>query len=127
MRRLDVNYIPQPQRSRPQHNTHQGKSQCQLIADHLRARAQSAQQRIFVIRRPTRQRNSVNANPRNSKDDQEADIHIGNLKQVDTSDLNLPAERNDGNRNQRATQRNHRRQNIKRPIDARRQQVFLQK
>jgi hypothetical protein len=92
----------------------QGKPQRKLVADHLCLDAQRAQQRIFVVRRPAGKRDAVNADGSDAEDHQQADIHIGDLEQVDAVPGDARAERNDGNRNQRAAKRKDGRQNVER-------------
>ena len=50
------------------------KGQGQLIADDLGAGAQRSQQRIFIVRRPARERDPVDADRRDAEDDQQADL-----------------------------------------------------
>ena len=44
-----------------------------LVRDHLRARAQSAEQRVLVVRRPAGEHDAVHAERRDREDEQEAD------------------------------------------------------
>ena len=51
----------------------------QLVADHLRRAAQSAQQRVLVVRSPAGERDAVNAHRGERQDEQHADVQIGQL------------------------------------------------
>ena len=65
--------IRQQQRRRHRH------AQRQFVADHLRRTAQSAHQRILIVRSPTRECDSIHAYRRNRQHEQDADIQIRQL------------------------------------------------
>ena len=51
----------------------------QLVTDHLRGAAQSAEQRVFIVRRPAGQRDTVNAHSGKAENEQHADVEVGQL------------------------------------------------
>ena len=48
-----------------------------LVGDHLRARAQAAEQRVLVVRRPAGEHDAVDAERGDREDEQEADRQVG--------------------------------------------------
>jgi hypothetical protein len=76
---LRVDELPEAERVEHQQRRGDRQRHRQLIADHLRRAAQAAQQRIFVVRRPSGQRDAVNSHAGQAKDEQDADVQIGQL------------------------------------------------
>ena len=86
MRRLAVHDVAQAQRAGAEHDADQREAESQLVADHLRAGAQRAQQGILVVRRPAGERNAVDADRGDTEDHQQADVEVGDLEQIDAVD-----------------------------------------
>ena len=61
----------------------QRKPERELVADHLGAGAQRAEQRILVVRGPAGERDAVDADRGDAEDDQQADIEVGDLEHID--------------------------------------------
>ena len=108
----------------------------QFVADHLRRTAQAAQQRIFIVRRPSGERHAVHAQAGNAEDEQHADIEIGQLHrggdgrnvhraEIDRREAQLGAERNHGDGNQREQHRDKWRQKPEHFVHVGRHHVFL--
>ena len=102
MRVLQVDDIAQAQRSGAQYDSNHREAERKLIADHLRGRAQRAEKRIFIVRRPTGERDAVDADGGDAENHQQADIQVGDLEHVDAMPANIFAERDHANRDQRA-------------------------
>ena len=92
MRRLDVDDVAEPQRAGSDDDADERETECELVAHHLGAGAQSTEQRVFVVRRPAGERDAINADGGDAENDQQADIEIGNLKHVDALELDICAE-----------------------------------
>ena len=58
---LAVDDLAQAESVQDQQRCDQGESHRQFVADHLRGASQAAHQRIFIVRRPTGQRDAVDA------------------------------------------------------------------
>ena len=102
------------QRERPGHHDHGGERETirQLVADHLRRRAQRAEQRVLAVGRPARQHDAVHAHRGDGEDHQYRDVDVGHLQRnrlvQQTEEGRFGAERNDGKRGKRRAGRNHR-------------------
>ena len=57
-------------------DTDQRKAESQLVADELRRRAQRAEQRVFVVRRPAGKGDTVHAHGSDAENDEQADVDI---------------------------------------------------
>src|ERR1700676_1924444 len=77
---LRVDYVAQVETARKQEHSDNGHRQSELVAHHLRRTPQTAQQRIFAVRGPARQRHSINTQRSNRKERQNANIQIGDAK-----------------------------------------------
>ena len=98
---LGCHNLPQAERIGQQQRRGDRQRQRQLITDKLRRAAQSAEQRIFVIRGPARQRNSVNPQRGDRQHEQDPHIQIGELHGDRSPEyLEIPSERDHRNRQQ---------------------------
>ncbi len=143
--------VAQAETARHDQHAHQRQAERNFVAHHLRAGAQSAQQGIFIVRRPPSQRHAVYADGGDAKNQQESRVHVGDLKgnavrpnygaapmerhlEMEQQKLGYGerpereavAERDHGNRCQREDDGNQRRRNVERLINVRRRQIFLE-
>ena len=79
--------LAQAQRAREHQDSDHRETQGQLVADHLGRRAEPAEQRVLAVRRPSRQRDAVNAERGHRKNEQQTYVQIGDLKKL------MPVER----------------------------------
>src|SRR5439155_17648441 len=85
---LGIHDAAKAKRARENKHTDQRQSQCDLIADHLRAGPESAKKRILAVRGPSRQSHTIHAERSHAEHGEQADIHIGNLnRRTDLSDV----------------------------------------
>ena len=122
-----VHDVAQAQRAGAQDDADQREAECELVADHLGAGAQRAEQRVLVVRRPAGERDAVDADGGDAEDDQQADIddrRSGTYRR--RGRLDVGAEGDYGDRDQRAGERDDRSQNIERPVDDGGHEVFLE-
>ena len=91
-----------------------------LVGDHLRARAETAEQRVLVVRRPSGEHDAVHAERRDREDEEEADRQRRE-RHVDRAPLRVPrrAVRNHRPGEQRRNERHHRRENEQRVVTPR--------
>ena len=97
-----------------QQHTDYGKSQSQLVADHLGGTAQAAQERILAVGRPTGQDNPVHAQRGDSQHEEQPDVDVGNVE-AGASAQQLKffrPEWNHGHRQQRQCEREKRREQV---------------
>src|SRR5262245_17313176 len=87
--RLLLDYFGQIERARLDHHGDDRKRQRQLITDHLRRRAQSAEQAVFRIRRPTADHDAVYAKAGHREDVQQPDVHVRDV-QTDGAQIDVP-------------------------------------
>ncbi len=108
-------------------NSNQRKSKRNFVTDHLRAGPQSAQQGIFIVRRPARKRHAVYTHRSNAQNQQQPDVYIGNLQRdIQAANRDRVAKRDHRNRSQGKDQCHHRRRQKQRLVDVRRREVFLE-
>ncbi len=99
-----------------------------LVGDHLRRRAQPAEQRIGRTRRPARQHDPVHTDRGDGQDVEYRHRQIGELQCGPVAqDGDLRPDRDDRERHERGYHRNDRRQNENRLVDNRRDDIFLQR
>ena len=99
---LAVDQLAEAERVKHQQRRGDRHGHRQLIADHLRGAAQSADQRILIVRGPAGEGDSVDADARESEDKQDADVEVGELHGGrEGPDFHFGSERDDGDRDQR--------------------------
>ena len=98
MRCLHVDYVAQPQRARAHHDADQRKPERKFIGDQLRRGPQGAEQGVLVVGRPAGKRNAVHADRGHAENDEQPDIHVGDVKELDPMPAGSPAERNNRDR-----------------------------
>ena len=77
MPRCCVDDRRQVEAARPQHDRDQDEADRDLVADHLRRRADRREERVFRVRRPARQDDAVDAERRRREDVEQPDIDVG--------------------------------------------------
>ena len=82
---------------------------------------------ILVVRRPAGERDAVDADGGDAEDDQQADVEVGDLEDVDAVlTVTCCAEGHDGDGDERAGERDDRREDEERALDGERHEVFLE-
>src|SRR5581483_6792883 len=98
-----------------------------LIADHLRAGAQRAEQRIFAVRGPAGEGNAIYTDGGDAEDDQQRNVGIRNLqRRAHTGDIDRGPERNKSNGEQRRADGNDRGRKVEQLVHVGRREVFFQ-
>ena len=98
-----------------------------LVGDHLRRRAQAAEQRVGRAGRPAGQHDAVHAQRRAGEDDEHADRQVGELQRgVVAEHRHLGPERDDREREERRYRRQDRRQEVDRLVGQHRDDLFLE-
>src|SRR5271167_4793337 len=72
------------------------KAEGELVTDHLRGGTQCAEKRIFVVGGPAGEGDSVDADGGNAEKDEQADVEIGDFKELDAAIGDGCTEGNDG-------------------------------
>ena len=94
-----------------QDDANEGEAEGELVADHLRGRAEGAEERVFVVRRPAGECDAVDADGGHSEKHEEADIDVGDFEELDAAVCQvLRAEGHDGDRKQGAAESDERRE-----------------
>ena len=73
----------QIERSGAEHDADQREAERQFVADELRRGAQRAEQGVFVVRRPAGESDAVDADGSDAENDEQADVDIGDFKEID--------------------------------------------
>ena len=73
----------QVERAGAQDDADEREAEGKLVADELRGGAQRAEQRVLVVRRPAGEGDAVDADGGDAEDDEQADVDVGDLKEVE--------------------------------------------
>jgi len=117
----------QAERLGAEDNADQREAESKLIADHLRGSAKAAQQGEFVVRRPAGERDAVDPDRGNAKDNEQADVDVGDSEDVHAMNAVDGAERDDGDGDKSAGERDDRSDHKQRPLGCERHQILFQK
>ena len=103
--RLLSHDLAQRQRTGQHDDRRERQAVRQLVADHLRRRAQAAEQRVLAVRAPAGEHDAVDAHRRDREDHEQPDVDVGR-RQLDrlveqTEERRLGAERHDRERGER--------------------------
>src|SRR5258708_10626704 len=101
MSRLAVDDVAQRERLGAEDDADEREAEGELVADHLRCGAETAEEGELVVRRPARERDAVDADRGDAKDDEKADVEVGYVEHLDTLNGLHAAEGDDGDRDQR--------------------------
>src|ERR1041384_1042647 len=124
---LPVHYLDKIQRTGIKQNADNREAQRKLVADHLSARSQATEQRIFIIGRPTRQHDSINAYRRESENVEQSYVHASHMKfDVTPKEVYLPSVWYDYECHQRRNQRERRSEDVKPFVCLKRNDVLLE-
>jgi hypothetical protein len=116
---LRLHDLAEVERVDEQQRSGQRERQRQLVADHLRRTAQAAQQRVLAVGGPAAERHAINAQRRDGQNEQDADVEVGQPQVgLHAEDLDLRAEWNDDDRDQRDRHGEKRRQQIEERVGA---------
>src|SRR5215510_1858426 len=147
---LLLDYFGQIERARLDQNGDDRQRKRQLVTDHLRRRAQSAEQAVFRIRRPAADHDAVYAKTGHREDVEQPDVHVRDV-QTDRAQIDVPVhpeseaqimkgltdgaaerqrdirpERIDDQNHHRRDQHDDRRQDVEPFIDRQRDDVFFE-
>src|SRR2546430_9101553 len=91
------------ERARYEHDADEREAEAQLVRDHLRRRAQAAHQAVLRVRRPSGERDAVDADRRDAEDVQERYVEARDdeVELAYKRERNFRAERADDDRHQR--------------------------
>jgi hypothetical protein len=68
-----------------QNDADEREAEGELVADHLGGRAQRAEQRVLVVRRPAGEGDAVDADGGDSKQNEQADVDVGDFEELDAA------------------------------------------
>ena len=104
--RLAVDDVAERQRVADEQHARERQAVRQLVADHLRRRAQAAEQRVLAVRAPAGEHDAVHAHRGDREDDEDRDVDVGDLQPQrlvqQAEERRLGAERHDRERGERA-------------------------
>src|SRR5208282_4181954 len=124
---LRIHDLAQAEAAGHNQHAHQRESERHFVADHLSAGAQSTEQRIFVIRGPASQRDTIDTHRGNAEDYQQPDVQVGNLQiSAPGSEVDPVAKGNHRYRGNRKDDRQDGRRNVERLVHMRLGQIFLE-
>src|SRR5579875_793493 len=116
------------QRARVQEHGHEGEPHRDLVADHLRGRAQRAEQRVRRPGRPAGQHDPVDAHRAHRQDEQHRHRQVGELQRgVMVEDRHLRAPRDDREADEGGRRRDDRRDDEHQLVRGGGDDVFLQR
>ena len=119
---LRVYDVAQAEAACQDQHAHQREPERDFVAHHLRAGAESAQQGILVVRRPSGERHAVDADRGHAENQEQSGVHIGRDLQRDScspQSVMSVAERNHRDRGQRENDRDQWGRKKQRLVDVR--------